>query len=64
MDTLNASEAIFGFAGWLTTRDEKTVMSASDDAGHVVQLIKEYCRANNLEDPREGWEKKLIRQST
>jgi len=36
MDKLNASEAVYGFAAWLTTRTERTVMSASDDLVHPV----------------------------
>lgn len=61
--TLSASEALFGFCGWLTSRDEKTVMSASDDAGQAVNLIVEFCERNNLEDPVMGWEKNLTHPS-
>lgn len=48
LSTLNPSEAVYGFAAWLTTRREKTVMSASDDAAPIVELIKQFCEANNL----------------
>lgn len=59
MDKLTASEALYGFCGWLTTRDEKTVMSASDDAAPIPVLIKKFCDTNRLEDPRVDWHKML-----
>ncbi len=54
------SEALYGFCGWLTTREERIVMSASDDAGVVAELIKEFSEANDLAEPRPGWEKCFI----
>jgi len=58
-DKLTGSEAIFGFCGWLTTRKEKTIMSTSDDAAPIVELISKFCKENKLSDPRENWEKNL-----
>jgi uncharacterized protein (DUF1919 family) len=58
-DQLNASEALFAFCGALTSREEKTVMSAKHDAGKVADLIKEFCELNDLDEPREGWEHKF-----
>lgn len=52
---LSPSEALFGFCGWLTTRNEKTVLSGSHDAAPVVDLIKRFCNVNNLKSPREKW---------
>ena len=52
---LTGSEAIFGFCAWLTTRDEKTVMSATHCAGDVCDKIKEFCDKNKLSDPRENY---------
>ena len=54
------SEALFGFASWLTTRDEKVVASAKHDAGQMADLVKEFCKANNLPEPREGWAKRFV----
>jgi hypothetical protein len=62
-DKLTASEAIYGFAGWLTTRDEKTVMSATDDSAPIADLVAEFCKENNLADPHDGWENNLIHPS-
>ena len=57
---ISASEALFGFCGWLTTREEKTVMSANDDAANIAEKVNVFCKANNLSEPREGWDKKLV----
>ena len=59
-DKLTAAEAVYGFAGWLTCRKEKTVMSSSDDAAPIANLVAEFCSENGLPDPREGWENNLI----
>ena len=62
-DTLNPSEAIYGFAAWLTSRDEKTVMSASDDAAPIVELIKQFCEVNCLPEVSKQWPNNLIHPS-
>ena len=62
-DKMIASEAVFGFCGWLTSRKEKTIMSSSDDAACIADLIKQFCDENGLADPREGWENNLIHPS-
>ncbi len=62
-ERLTASEALFGFCGWLTSRKEKTIMSSSDDCTPVIELIKQFCDENKLEGPKEGWENNLIHPS-
>ncbi|MFH2029080.1 MAG: hypothetical protein ABIJ40_00460 [Bacteroidota bacterium] len=57
---LNGSEALFGFCGWLTTRDEQTIMSAKDNCSPIVELIKKFRETNNLPEVRDGWDKILI----
>jgi len=52
---LSASEALYGFCGWLTTRETATVMSARDEAGPIVRLIATYIRENELDEPRGNW---------
>ena len=59
-DTLNPSEAVYGFAGWLTTRKEQTIMSASDDAAIVADLVKQFCEVNNLPPVSKDWPQHLI----
>ena len=39
---LNAAEAVYGFVGWLTSREERTVMSAKDDAAPAAEAVKEF----------------------
>ncbi len=52
---ISASEALLGFCGWLTSRKEKTIMSSTDDAAPIVELIKQFMELNDLEDPREDY---------
>lgn len=58
--TLSPSEALYGFGGWLTVRDEPVTMSARHDASVVAQLIDEFCKKQALEEPREDWADSLI----
>lgn len=62
-DKLTASEAVYGFAAWLTTREKKTVMSSTDDAAPIADLVSQFCKENKLETPRDGWEFNLIHPS-
>lgn len=63
-DKMNASEALYGFMGWLTSRDKVTPeLSARHDAGIAAQLIEEFCKENNLNEPRDGWHNNLIHPS-
>ena len=55
-----ASEAIYGFASWLTTRHERTVISSKDDASVIADLVAEFCKANRFAEPRAGWADALI----
>jgi hypothetical protein len=57
---LSASEAIYGFVSWLTTRPKRVVMSSQDDAGSMVGLIVRFCEANHFAKPRTGWANTLI----
>ena len=56
---LSASEALYGFAGWLTTRDTAVTFSAKHDAALAADLVNAFVGANGLESPRDGWEKQL-----
>jgi len=58
-EILNGSEALYGFCGWLTSRDEKTTMSATDDSAKVADLIGKFRKVNKLEEPRDGWDNEL-----
>ena len=57
---LSASEALYGFCAWLTTRPRPITMSEKHDAAPVVELIKRFCEVNDIADPREGWHLQLV----
>ncbi len=54
-DQLTAAEALWGFTGWLISREERTVMSNRDDFAPVAELVAEFCVANNLDAPQGEW---------
>ena len=57
---LSASEALYGFVGWLTSREEVTPkLSSKHEASVAAILVDDFCQANNLSNPRDGWHKKL-----
>lgn len=58
-DELSGSEALYGFCGWLTTRDKPTTMSSHDECSPIANLIGTFCKTNNLSDPRDDWDKRL-----
>jgi len=58
---LSASEALFGFMGWLTTRPDVSIFSSSHNAAPAANLIKDFCRVNNLSEPEENWDRRLQR---
>lgn len=57
---LTASEALYGFVGWLSTRQEETVMGGKHECTELADLIGQFIVANRLGDPREGWERDLV----
>ena len=62
-DTLSASEAVYGFLGWLTTREESVTFSSKDNASIATDLAKEFIKANNLNKPQNDWHIHLIHPS-
>ena len=48
-----ASEAVFGFAAWLTTRRKPVLLGAEHDAAPAAELADQWCKANHLPEPRE-----------
>lgn len=50
-----ASEALYAFMGWLTTRKQIAVFSSNHDAALAAELVKEFCDANKLPEPRDNW---------
>jgi len=60
-DLMSASEALFLFVGWLTTRAEGIAMSSSIDSAPACELVSKFIDANKLTDPREDFGTKYIR---
>lgn len=57
---LTASEALYGFAGWLTSRENPVTLSANHEASTAADLVAEFIKANDLGDvSREDWHKFL-----
>ena len=54
-DKLTASEALFGFCGWLAGRRYREEETES--------LVETFCKENNLAAPRDGWENNLVHPS-
>lgn len=53
----NATEALFLFMGWLTTREQVAgPFSSHHDAGEARDLVAEYYKGQGWTEPREGWE--------
>ncbi|MCE3234023.1 MAG: hypothetical protein K0Q50_203 [Vampirovibrio sp.] len=52
-ERVTASEALYGFAAWLTSRARPVTFSANHDAAPAADLVAEYVKANTLPDPRE-----------
>lgn len=53
LECLTPSEALYGFAAWITTRKEQVAASSKDDAGVWARLVDEFCKTNNLAEPRD-----------
>src|SRR3972149_6674436 len=54
-DNLSASEALYAFCAWLTSRKEVVTLSDNHDAGAIVELIAVFCKVNDLTEPHDGW---------
>lgn len=60
---LTASEALFGFAGWLTVLKETNTAGGDHDCSIWGELVNQFCKANKLKNPREDWSTHLIHPS-
>ena len=57
---MSASEALYSFMGWLTTRDEPVTFSGVHDAGVAACLVDEFCKKQNLSPPSDDWVGKIL----
>lgn len=58
-DNLTASESLFGFVGWLTTRHTVVELSAAHTPHEALECIRRFCDENQLSPPRDGWHERL-----
>ena len=62
-DAWSASEALYGFMGWLTSRRQAVTLSATHDAAIAADLVALFCKRHGLAEPREGWHKCIIHET-
>ena len=55
---ITASEALWGFTGWITSLQTPVTVSGSHGAADMVDMLSEFCHANQLSTPRDGWGKR------
>jgi len=59
---MTASEALYLFMGWLTSRDQPTTLSANHDSTIAAELVDCFCKTHGIDDPRHGF-KYLIQRA-
>ncbi len=52
---LTAKEALYGFVGWLTTRERPIILSAHHNAGAAAEAVKIFAEEYDLPDVRDDW---------
>ena len=57
--SMNRSQRLFGFCGWLTTRPEATVMRSSAECGGIANKIRQFIQTNDLPEVRDDWTDEL-----
>ena len=45
---ITATDALYGFVAWLTTRETEITISSHHDAGGPCNLVGEFIKVNNL----------------
>lgn len=58
--TLSGSEALFGFMGWLTSRNKEVTFSGHHEASEAAILVQVFCDENKLPEPRNDWHIHLV----
>ena len=62
-EKLSPSEAVFGFAAWLSTSQDSITIGCGHVCDALAEKVKVFCDENNLEYPRDGWETNLVHPS-
>lgn len=59
--TITATEALYGFMGWLTGRDATLVVGASHGAAEPAELVGAFLEANSIKEAvPEDWPERLV----
>jgi hypothetical protein len=53
------SEAVYGFAGWLTCRDEAVTMGSTHNAAPVADLVQQFVESQGWAEPRPSFADRL-----
>jgi hypothetical protein len=56
---ITPTEAVYGFAAWLTSSRKRIVMSSRHNATPALEAVVEFCNTNNLPPLDFGWEQKV-----
>ena len=62
MPRITASEAVYGFAAWLTTRPGTLRVGSRHNAATMACLVTRWLETNRLPEPREASYPKNIKQ--
>lgn len=60
-NTITPADALYGFVGWLTSRQPPVTFSSVHDAAEPADLVAKFCKANNLGDASAGFPGNLTR---
>lgn len=55
MIPMSAAEAVYGFAAWITTREQLAIAGAPVDSAPWADLVKRFCDANGLGSVGPAW---------
>lgn len=55
MDMLKASEAVYGFAGWLSARPTLIVAGSTANAAPMAEAVNAFVTAQSLSEPRDNY---------
>lgn len=62
--TPNASEALYGFIGWLSTQPDRLEIGAGSECSIWAEKINQFIAMNDLPDMRENWARNIIHPSS
>lgn len=57
---ISASEALYSFIGWLTTRDRAIMMSAHHNSAAVAEILAIFLQVQGIPAPADNWQHKFI----